>query len=69
MYALYALSVAGKPLGEERKTKPRTVRLYASMDSWLERQGRRHVDGMSGVINDALAFYKAHGKGKKAKNA
>ncbi len=53
--------------GQPRKAKPTTVRLIERLDSWVRRRALEHPDGQSGVINDAVEFYKAHVEKKSGK--
>jgi len=60
MYSLYSLFVprrAGAPL---KKTPPTTVRFTADNHEFVKAQSELHQDGQSGVINDAVAFYRKH---------
>jgi hypothetical protein len=56
---LYSLPVAVRYSGAgERKGRPRTVRFEAGLDAWLAAVGKRHHDGMTGVITDALKYWR-----------
>lgn len=59
MYSLYSLSVARRK-GQPKKTSPTTVRLYQELHDFVRAEAERHRDGQSGVINDAVEFYKTH---------
>lgn len=48
---------AGAPL---KKTPPTTVRFTADNHAFVKAQSEAHPDGQSGVINDAVAFYRKH---------
>ncbi len=46
--------------GQPKKTAPTTVRLFQELHEFVRDEADRHRDGQSGVINDAIAFYKKH---------
>lgn len=46
--------------GQPKKTSPTTVRLYQELHNFVRTEAEQHRDGQSGVINDAVEFYKAH---------
>lgn len=48
---------AGSPL---KKTPPTTVRFSQENHVFVKARGESHPDGQSGVINDALDFYRKH---------
>jgi hypothetical protein len=45
---------------EPKKTPPTTVRFTAENHAFVKAQGEMHPEGQSGVINDAMAFYRRH---------
>lgn len=50
--------MANKSAQEIRKAKPRTVRFLPDLDAFLVAAGKKHRDGMSGVLNEALELYR-----------
>ncbi len=36
------------------------MRLEEKLDLWVRRLALEHTDGQSGVLNDAVAFYRDH---------
>lgn len=40
--------------------RPRTFRLPKITDDWLTEQALTHPYGVSGIVRDALAFYRQH---------
>jgi hypothetical protein len=40
------------------------VRLEESLDRWVRQRAVEHLDGQSGVLNDAVRFYRAHVESK-----
>lgn len=46
-----------KPKAKPLKGVPRTVRLDREDERWVDQQP--HVDGFSGVVRDAVRFYRA----------
>lgn len=55
---MYSVSVARG--NTPKKTPPTTVRFTKDLHVWVKERGDAHKDGQSGVINDAVAHYKAH---------
>ncbi len=66
MYSLYSLQVP-KTGAELKKTKPTTVRLYPHLDDWVREKALDHRDGQSGVLNDAVDFYRTFLEGDETK--
>lgn len=56
---LYSLQVARRK-GQLKKTAPTTVRFLQELHEFVKEEAESHRDGQSGVINDAVAFYKEH---------
>lgn len=46
---------AGAPV---KKTKPTTVRLRPDLKAFVDMRGEEHIDGKSGVLNDAVEYYR-----------
>lgn len=47
---------ANRPL----KAKPTTVRFEKPLDEWLKARAAEHPDGQSGIVNDAVRYFKEH---------
>jgi hypothetical protein len=45
---------------EVRTARPRTFRLLGEDEAWVLELAARHPRGMSGVVTDALHFYRGH---------
>lgn len=52
------ISVPLKPGDKPKRTAPTTVRFSPELLAWLRSEGAKHPDGVTGVINDAVAEYR-----------